>query len=127
MRAAVRARNRGMIVICDRYPQVQTMGFNDGPLLSQWMECGSSPKRRLARWEFETYRRLTLTPPDLVVKLDITPEAATSRKPDTAPEEVARKRLAVRRIDYGPSSETLEIDAMRPLTDIVKKAVWAQL
>ena len=130
MRASVKARNRGMIVICDRYPQVQTMGFNDGPLLSPWIECRSSLKRRLARWEFETYRRLTLTPPDLVVKLDVTPEASTSRSPETAAWEVKRRRVAVRRIDYGPSSETLEVDATQPLADVlleVKAAIWAQL
>ena len=27
-----RARNRGMIVLCDRFPQNQIKGFNDGPL-----------------------------------------------------------------------------------------------
>ena len=38
LRRAVRARNRGMIVICDRFPQTQVMGYNDGPLLAPWRE-----------------------------------------------------------------------------------------
>ena len=34
MRRARRARNRGMLVLCDRYPQTKILGFNDGPLLA---------------------------------------------------------------------------------------------
>ena len=130
MRSAVRARNRGMVVICDRYPQAQIMGFNDGPLLSAWMESGSRLKRRLARWEFETYRELARTAPDLVVKMDVPPEVAVRRKPDMRPDEVERRRAAVRQIDYGPASETLSVDGTRPLAEVqlrVRRALWELL
>jgi thymidylate kinase len=130
MRACVKARNRGMIVVCDRYPQAQVAGFNDGPLLSPWLAGRWALQRRLARWELETYLQLARTTPDLVVKLDVTPEAGLSRSPDTAPGEIERRREAVAAIDYGPGSRTLAIDAMRPLADVlldVKRAVWDQL
>jgi thymidylate kinase len=130
IRAAVKARNRGMIVVCDRYPQIQTMGFNDGPLLSEWLESASGLRRRLARWEFETYQKLTLSAPDLVVKLDVTPEVAYRRKAETPRGEVERRRVAVQKVDYGPGSEILEVDATLPLDEVllqVKHAIWAQL
>ncbi len=130
IRSSVKARNRGMIVVCDRYPQIQSMGFNDGPLLSEWLESPSGLRRRLARWEFETYQQLTLTAPDLVVKMDVTPEVAYRRKTDTPAGEVERRRIAVQKVDYGPRSEVLEVDATRPLAEVlleVKKAIWAQL
>jgi len=129
MRAAVAARNRGMIVVCDRYPQAQIAGYNDGPLLASWLDRPGL-RRRLARWEFETYARLSRTAPDLVIKLDVTPETGMQRSPDTAPGEVERKREAVRAIDYGPNARTVEIDSLRPLPEVllaVKQAVWAQL
>jgi len=119
-----------MVVICDRYPQAQIMGFNDGPLLSAWMESGSRLKRRLARWEFETYRELARTAPDLVVKMDVPPEVAVRRKPDMRPDEVERRRAAVRQIDYGPASETLSVDGTRPLAEVqlrVRRALWELL
>ena len=119
-----------MLVVCDRYPQIQTLGFNDGPLLAGWLDSPSRWRQRLARWEFETYRELTLTAPDLLVKMDVTPEESRRRKPDTAPGEVERRRVAVRKIDYGPGAETLEVDASRPLAEVllrVKQAIWAQL
>ncbi len=130
MRASVKARNRGMLVVCDRYPQVQSLGFNDGPLLAGWLESDSRWRRGLARWELETYRELTLTAPDLLVKLDVTPEEARRRKPDTGPGEVERRRTAVRKMDYGPGCEVLEIDATRPLQEVllqVKRAIWDHL
>ena len=34
LKQAYQARDRGIIVICDRYPQSQILGFNDGPLLT---------------------------------------------------------------------------------------------
>jgi len=50
LRAAWRARNLGMVVLTDRYPQAQIAGFNDGPLLAHWADHPSGWRRRLARW-----------------------------------------------------------------------------
>ena len=36
LRRAWKGRNLGLVMICDRYPQYQVMGFNDGPLLGPW-------------------------------------------------------------------------------------------
>ena len=129
MRACIRARNRGMIVVCDRYPQAQVPGFNDGPLLTGWLERGGRLRRRIAAWELQTYQRLAAIAPDLVVKLDVTPEVGRSRSPDTAPGEVERRRLALAAIDYA-GCPTLAVDSLRPLADVlldVKRGVWAQL
>ena len=65
LRRLTRARNRGMIVICDRFPQAEIPGFNDGALLthlraSRWAVC-----RALAAWEAVPYRQWALDPPDL--------------------------------------------------------------
>ena len=73
---------------------------------------------------------LARTAPDLVVKLDVTPETGVQRSPDSAPGEVERKREAVRVIDYGPACRTVEVDTLRPLPEVllaVKQAVWAEL
>jgi thymidylate kinase len=129
MRACIRARNRGMIVVCDRYPQAQVPGFNDGPLLTGWLERGGGLRRRIAAWELQTYQRLAAIAPDLVVKLDVTPEVGLRRSPDTAPGEVERRRLALAAIDYA-GCPTLAVDSLRPLADVlldVKRGVWAQL
>ena len=129
MGAAVAARNRGMVVVCDRYPQVQVMGYNDGPLLAPWLESPSRLRRWIARFEHTFYARAAAAAPDLVVKLDVSPEVALRRKPGTR-FEVERRRAALRQIEYGPGSESLVIDASRPLDVVrleVKRAIWDRL
>ena len=48
LRRAMLARSRGLIVICDRYPQTQFPGQNDGPLLWPWLSSPSPIRRALA-------------------------------------------------------------------------------
>src|SRR6266508_3511029 len=82
LRRMIRARNRGLIVICDRYPQSQVPGFNDGPLLAHWGQHSWALCRALARWEARPYDDAALDPPDLVIKLVLAPEVALTRRPE---------------------------------------------
>jgi thymidylate kinase len=130
LRAAERARQRGLAVVCDRFPQSQVLGFNDGPLLTPWLESQSALRRRLARYELAVYQSATRLAPDLAVKLDISPTVAVQRKPDMALEECARRRAAVAALDWGPRCRHLVIDAEQPLATVlleVKRAIWSQL
>jgi thymidylate kinase len=127
MRSVVRARNRGMAVVCDRYPQIQVMEFNDGPLLAAWLDHSRFWRRRLARWELEVYRAATRTAPDLAFKLSVDADVARQRKPEVSAAEVRRRLSALARIDYGPSCRIVEVDASRPLDRVladVKRNVW---
>jgi thymidylate kinase len=130
LRTAERARQRGLVVVCDRYPQSQVLGFNDGPLLSPWLESPVRWKSRLARYEFGVYQSASRLAPDLAVKLDIRPELAVQRKPDMALAECARRRAAVATLDWGPRCRHVVIDAEQPLEQVlleVKRAIWAEL
>ena len=130
MRASIKARNRGMVVLCDRYPQIQVMGFNDGPLLSHWVQSRSQLMRRLARWEHGQYECALACPPDLAIKLDVPSEVAISRKPEISVAESQRKRDAMQRIHYGSTCQEFVIDSTQPLERVllqVKSAVWKQL
>lgn len=130
LRRAVRARNRGMIVICDRFPQTQVMGYNDGPLLAPWRESASRLQKWLADWEYELYERVRACSPDLAIKLDVSSEVAISRKPEISVAESQRKREALQKIRYAATCEELVIDATQPLESVllqVKTAVWKKL
>src|SRR2546430_9930781 len=39
-----RARNLGMVVVCDRFLQTQFTDFNDGPAFSHWLDEKSDRK-----------------------------------------------------------------------------------
>jgi thymidylate kinase len=130
MRSVVRARNRGMAVVCDRYPQVQVTGFNDGPLLTGWLDSAWSWQRWLSRWELEVYRSAASNAPDLVIKLKVSPEVAGRRKPEATAAEVSRRLGALAQIEYGERCDYLTLDADQPLEKTladVKRAIWERL
>lgn len=129
-RRAWRARDRGMIVMTDRYPQAQVTGFNDGPLLAHLAGSRSAFLRALARWESVPYRWADAQPPDLVVRLDVSPDVAEFRKPETGRAEIERRVRAIRSMRYGDGTAMVEVDANRPIPEVlreVRSAVWRSL
>jgi thymidylate kinase len=128
LRMVVRARERGFIVVCDRYPQTQADGVNDGPLLWTWRESPSRLKRALARWEDRIYELAETVPPDIVVRLLITPETAAARRPGDDPRELAFRTELVRSLRFdGASRGVIDIDAEDDLAAVmleVKRRLW---
>jgi hypothetical protein len=127
---ARQARDRGLVIVCDRYPQNQVMGFNDGPLLAAWSRSRSRLLRALAAWESVPYRRAEADPPRLVVKLRVSPEVAIRRKPDMRPEEIARRSAALERFRYPAGTRVVELSGDRPWEAVLldaQRAVWEVL
>jgi hypothetical protein len=119
-----------MIVICDRYPQNEFMGFNDGPRLNHWSQHRSPILRALANWEHAAYREATLHAPDLVMKLHVTPEVAARRKPDMPREVLPRKAQAVKSLRFPPETHVVDIDSDQSLEQVlqhVKQAIWERI
>jgi len=125
-----RARNLGMVAICDRYPQCQFGGFNDGPQLGSWLEHPSRLLRTAAAWELAAYRCAERAPPDLVVKLHVPAAVAAQRKEDTSLEQLTRKAAAIRALRFPAGVRVVDIDAAQPLDTVlvqVKRAIWEAL
>jgi len=130
LRLVRKARNQGVIIIADRFPQNQVKGFNDGPLLDQWSDHPWPLFRLLARWEAMPYRWATMNPPDLVFKLDVDPLVAAKRKPDIDIDTAKSKMEAVRSFKFPEQTRVNEIDACLPIEDIsltVKQMIWKAL
>ena len=129
LRLTRRARNTGMLVICDRFPQCQVMGFNDGPLLSHWIEHPHKLLRWLAKLEITTYRQADKLSPDLVIKLDVSPEVAVQRKPsDSTMININRRIEAIRRLRYQPAVQVVVVNSDEAYQKVllrVKQAIWA--
>jgi thymidylate kinase len=130
LRRLRRARNRGMIVICDRFPQAETPGFNDGPLLAHWREHKWRVCRSLAAWEGQPHAAAAQTHPDLVIRLIAPPHVAQQRRPEMSLAELARRIQAVQGMKFPATTSVVEIDTDRPLDEIAKAAksvVWRLL
>ena len=123
--AAHRGANRGLLVLTDRYPQNEILGFNEGPLMSRLTRVPIW----LRRFEATAYSLAHRLPPDLVIKLVVTPETAARREPDMDP-VVIRTRIAdVPRLAF-PGARVVSIDAEQSLIDViraVKREIWCLL
>ncbi len=123
-----RAKSRGLVVLGDRYPQNQIMGFNDGPLLDHLSDSSSRLLRFLARRERAVYHSAAERPPELVIKLDVSPEVARERKPEMSIEQFEKRAAAVESLTF--DTNVVVVDAEQSLEDVlleVKQHVWNQL
>jgi hypothetical protein len=129
-RQARRARNLGIVVICDRFPQCQFPGLNDGPWLGHWLGHASRIRRAAARRELAAIRLAEVHAPDLVVKLHAPIHIALQRRPNVPSDQLARKAQQVSLIKYPGATRTVDIDASQPLERVlleVKRALWTCL
>lgn len=125
LRKGWRAKNRGLVILGDRYPQNQIMGFTDGPLLDHLSDSSSRLLRHLSRLERAVYRSADRNPPDLVIKLDVSPEVSRDRKPEMPLEQLRRRVEAVESIEF--DTDIRVVDAEQPLEKVIrdiKEIVW---
>lgn len=118
-----KARNNGLIVLTDRYPQTLYPGCSDGPLLSKYEGKGLMGK--IAAWEHRIYASAALNPPDLAIKLIVPTETAIERKPEMTAEEIDKKKGIVMGLKL--SENTLVVDTSRPFEETraeILEAIW---
>lgn len=128
-RKATRARNRGMVVLMDRYPQNQFEDINDGPLLDPWTDSNSGLLRRIAEWERDIYADLHDRSPDLVIKLGTDPEIAKDRKPETPMSNLKRKAEVIDSLEY-ENSRVVTVDTHRDIDTVlqeIKTEIWEEI
>jgi thymidylate kinase len=130
IRRMVRARNRGMAVVCDRFPQSDVIGFNDGPLLEPWRKHRWRLCRWLADWESQPYASAAQTQPDLVLRMIVDPAVAKQRAPEMTLEELRRRFTAVKSIRFPGATTVIDINAdatVDEVTATIKRLVWNRL
>lgn len=113
-----KARARGMLVICDRYPQTQRVGINDGPMLQSWHGSEKAWKRRCAAWEWEIYKQAERLFPDLVIKLMVDLQTAIQRKPYEDVAVVAEKIQIIESLAI-PCGKMVQVNAALPLEEML--------
>ena len=124
LRKISKARNSGMLVLIDRYPQIEIAGYSDGPLLSRYIE-NKGLYGVAARYEQRVYESAYINAPDLFLKLIVPTEVAIARKPEMTAEEIDNKKAAVRAMYL--DCHCVEIDTSRDKSITfgeVMDAIW---
>ncbi len=108
LRQVTTARNNGMLVLIDRYPQTEIAGYSDGPLLSKYLEKEKGVLYRKAKKELNIYQSAYANPPDLTLKLVVPTEVAIARKPEMSEEEIDNKKNAVMAMNLSRNSVVVD-------------------
>ncbi|MCK8816302.1 hypothetical protein MWH28_02855 [Natroniella sulfidigena] len=122
-----RARTRGMVVLCDRYPQAQFYGFNDGPLLRDWADSKIALKRKISDWEYSIYKLSEEFTPDIAIKLKIPAEIAIERKKDTPLYRIKEKINVIENLKFNQKTKVCDVDSSRSIEETVleiKNIIW---
>ncbi len=111
---------QGVIIVADRFPQLDVPGAYDGPLMSV-----TAPGNRIVRWlarrERAQFAKMTRYKPDLVIRLNVDLDTACARKPDHKRDALRRKIEATPLFTFG-GADIVEIDSRQPLADVVRAA-----
>ena len=113
-------RENSVIVVADRYPQVEVPGFYDGPGLSA-APSRSRLVRFLAEREAALYRWMAGFKPDLVIRLNVDLDTARARKPDHADDLLAQKIAVTPKLTFG-GAQLIELDSSKPLDTVLESA-----
>lgn len=107
--AMMQLRRQGVLVITDRYPQIEVPGFYDGPGLS-----AARAEGRFVRWlaarEARIYADMAAHKPTLVLRLNIDADTALARKPEHGRALVEQKVAITPQLTFG-GAPIAEIDA----------------
>lgn len=125
------AKQKGMLVICDRYPQNQVMGYNDGPLLSHMLSSPNPLFRFCAGKEAAVYARAQQNPPDVLFKLVAEASVVEARKPGETPLEILQAKISgIKALTYPEACKVMLIDAAQPFETVIgsiKHEIWASI
>jgi thymidylate kinase len=113
-------RDQGLIIITDRFPQLDFPEAFDGPELDVNAQ-GSFIVRWFARSERAKFEWMTSYKPDLVIRLNVDIDTAMERKPDHDREALSRKIDVVPKLTF-QGAPIVDIDTTQPLEDVVAAA-----
>lgn len=110
-------RHQGLIVVTDRFPQVEIPGAYDGPGFPE-ASRGSGVVLRLARYEHHVFEWMATHKPDLVLRLNVDLDVACARKPDHRRAALAKKIAVTPLLRYS-GAPIVDIDANQPLESVI--------
>jgi thymidylate kinase len=119
---------QGGLAICERYPIPESHALA-GPSAAQGL--ATAAQSRLAGWlrEVETTYYARIGTPDLLVVLQIDPDAAVARKTDEPADYVLARARLLWDVDWSNASAQV-VDAGRPLEEVVAELrfhLWENL
>ena len=120
----VKARNNGLLVLTDRYPQCNMPGSSDGPLLSRYQK-GKGILKKISDWEQKISESFSVNPPNLTITLMVPTKIAIERKPEMTVDEIENKKSIVMSMNISDHMAIIDTSRSFELTrGEVMKEIW---
>lgn len=116
-------KEKGGVVVTDRYPQSQFYGFNDGPLIPEQIVGKTGfVKRIISKNIVANYESFSKFPPDIVIKLVGSPETFYNRRDGSMSiDKIILKQDGILKLDFSAPSSTFEVSADQSLEEVTKE------
>ncbi len=115
---AKKAKSKGEIVICDRYPQINVLGYNDSPKMYIYLNSANYFLRLLSKYEYACYKLSENIKPDLVIKLIGDTEILHSRRPEMTLDEIVKKQNGILNLPFSNYTNIVILDIDKPIFQI---------
>ena len=119
----IKLRKEGVIIIADRYPQTEVVGFYDGPGLSA-AHTRNCFIQFLVKLEYKLYDYMAFIKPDLVIRLNIDVDTAYQRKQDHDYNLLKIKVDATQKLKFR-GAPIIDVDATLPYKEVYEIAMKA--
>lgn len=121
LKLALKAKKKGVMVVCDRYPQNKVAGYNDGPLLEEYSSTKNYFLKRCVQFERDCYALSETISPDIVLKLigDVS-VLHKRREEEMNIQTIHKKQSSILELEY---KNEMIIDATLPVKDVHKTAM----
>ena len=119
-RRMMKKRKSGLIIISDRYPQLDVPDGYDGTGMSVTAP-GNPLVRWMARRELAAVKRMIAYVPDMVIRLHVDIDTACARKPDHRRKLLEGKVTTTPKLKFN-GARLVDIDSCQPLDDVLAAA-----
>lgn len=118
-------KQKGVLIIFDRFPQNQFYGHNDGPILKKMATSKNRFFSRIGKIEKKMYLPPVQQFPNIIFKLIANPEVLSLRRNMTI-EEITRKQNGILKLEFGNKSTIVEVDATKSI-EAVTSAILKEI
>ena len=123
LRNVAKWRRNGKIILCDRYPQVDVNGYNDGPLLARLSTSRFRFIRAIADWERRCYGQANIFAPDVAFRLFVNIDELARRRPKTKMEIARMKQDGIWKVRFPSTTRVVDLNCDRPIEDVIREVL----
>ena len=119
LRKAINLRNKGLLILCDRFPQSKYEKLLDGPRLSIDNNSNNFLKKWASNYEKKEFEKIFNSKIDLVIKLKVDENLSSSR--GKLPIDLAKKKTqAIENLIFPNCNKHYELNAISNSSERIK-------